>query len=78
MDPLPQADRCSCEPRVVRAGKEYPPKMGEGRSGPGPDEREDGEGDGDREEGKKKKGEGVGLVETSPNPGVESAVQGLK
>ncbi len=76
MDPLPPADRCTCSPRVVRGGKEYPPKMGEGSPGQekGVKEKEE-EGEGEEGgEGKK----GAGLVDSSANPGVESTVQGLK
>lgn len=25
MDPIPETERCSCGPKVVKEGKEYPP-----------------------------------------------------
>lgn len=30
MDGIPDADRCTCTPKVAVGGKEYPPKAGEG------------------------------------------------
>ena len=30
MDAISEEDRCSCTPKTMVNGKEYPPKMGEG------------------------------------------------
>lgn len=31
MDSIAEADRCTCTPKTVVDGKDYPPKMGEGQ-----------------------------------------------
>lgn len=31
MDSISESDWCPCDPRTVVDGKEYPPKMGEGK-----------------------------------------------
>jgi len=31
MDSIPPEDRCTCVPKKVVDGKEYPPKQGEGK-----------------------------------------------
>jgi len=30
MDPVPVASRCTCSPKLLVEGKEYPPQAGEG------------------------------------------------
>jgi hypothetical protein len=32
MDPVPQSEWCTCNPKTTIDGKEYPPKNGEGKA----------------------------------------------
>ena len=32
MDSIPEQERCTCTPETTAHGKQYPPKMGEGRA----------------------------------------------
>ena len=32
MDPVPQSEWCTCNPKTAIDGKEYPPKNGEGKA----------------------------------------------
>jgi hypothetical protein len=32
MDPVPQSERCTCNPKTTIDSKEYPPKSGEGKA----------------------------------------------
>jgi hypothetical protein len=32
MDSIPEEERCTCLPKTVVDGKEYPPKQGEGKT----------------------------------------------
>jgi hypothetical protein len=32
MDPVPQSEWCTCNPKTTIDGKEYPPKSGEGKA----------------------------------------------
>ena len=35
MDPIPQAEWCTCDPKKEVEGKTYPPKQGEGKAARG-------------------------------------------